>query len=452
MAQKKSKDSLGDRMKSNYESRSDMRLVRRMPVVLRLDGKSFHTFTRKFKKPFDPIMTACMNDTMLYLCQNIQGTVLGYTQSDEITLVLVDYKTIDSEAFFDYRVQKMCSVAASMATLEFNRSFSEKVYIYEQTQAYESEQYGDPIDDRYQSALNKGALFDCRAFNVPIEEVTNMLLWRQQDAIRNSIQGLGQAFFSHKELDHKSTVDIKSMLIEKHGLNWEEIPTSDQRGRCAVKRNEGWVIDNQIPIFTGDGREYVEKRIKFPEDKKVETVPSNSEPHIEVVESDHIEVVPQGENYKRDEDGDLVTCGIIIIDENGYVLGCHPTGQSKSGVHNLDIPKGCADSGESDMQAALRELKEETGIVLEQPRVLYDLGIHPHVKKKKAHIFVTLSKEPISAIVERCKCSSYFVDKYGIEHPEVDGYFAVSPNSYNEFFEKIQKHVETAYETYILPF
>ena len=150
MSKQKSKDSLGDRMKGYYEARSEVRLVRRMPVVLRLDGKSFHTFTRKFKKPFDPIMTECMNDTVLYLCKNIQGAVIGYTQSDEITIVLVDYKTLDSEAFFDYRVQKMCSIAASMATLEFNRSFNERVYIYEQNQSFENN-VGDPFDDRYQS-------------------------------------------------------------------------------------------------------------------------------------------------------------------------------------------------------------------------------------------------------------------------------------------------------------
>lgn len=111
------RDDLGDRMKDYYESRSKTRLTRRMPVIIRLDGKAFHTFTKGFKKPFDMIMVKAMQETMKYLCENIQGCVLGYTQSDEITLVLVDYNKLDTGAWFDYDVQKLCSVSASMATL-----------------------------------------------------------------------------------------------------------------------------------------------------------------------------------------------------------------------------------------------------------------------------------------------------------------------------------------------
>jgi len=442
MTKLKSKDSLGDRMKSNYESRSETRLVRRMPVILRLDGKSFHTFTRKFKKPFDPIMTECMNETMLYLCSKIQGTVLGYTQSDEITLVLVDYKSIDSDAFFDYRVQKMCSIAASMATMQFNRSFNEKVYVYEQNQHFANEP-GDPFDDRYETALNLGAIFDCRAFNVPIEEVTNMILWRQQDAIRNSIQGLGQAYFSHNELDHKSTVDIKSMLVERKGISWDLMPISDQRGRCAVKRNEGWVIDNEIPIFVGEGREYIEKRIAFPEDKK-EPAPTS----VEVKDSDHVEVVPQGDEYKRDENGNLITCGIIIMDKMGVVLGCHPTGQPRFEPHTLDIPKGCAEKGETDLQAAIREVCEETGIDFSKgDRKFVDMGIRPHVKGKNIHVFLTMV-DSVEDLVKTCKCTSYFTDKDGNRLPEVDGFYDITPLTFDAFFKKIEAHVREAFGKY----
>lgn len=110
------RDSLGDRMK-RYENVPKVSLVRRMPVIIRLDGKAFHTFTRGFVKPFDTLLMQTMNDTMKYLCENIQGCVMGYTQSDEISLVLVDYQTLTSDAWFDNNVEKMCSIAASMATL-----------------------------------------------------------------------------------------------------------------------------------------------------------------------------------------------------------------------------------------------------------------------------------------------------------------------------------------------
>lgn len=105
------KDELGDRMKSYYENRSKTFLARRTPVIIRLDGKAFHTFTRGFNKPFDEAMCNAMQETMKYLCENIQGCVLGYTQSDEITLVLIDYQKLTTDAWFDYNVQKMCSVA-----------------------------------------------------------------------------------------------------------------------------------------------------------------------------------------------------------------------------------------------------------------------------------------------------------------------------------------------------
>ena len=121
------RDKLGDRMKTNYEEVYKYKLTRRTPVIIRLDGKAFHTFTRGLKKPFDEIFMMSMQETMKYLCENIQGCVLGYTQSDEITLVLVDYKKLDSSAWFDYEVQKLSSVSASMATVAFNKCFEYNV-------------------------------------------------------------------------------------------------------------------------------------------------------------------------------------------------------------------------------------------------------------------------------------------------------------------------------------
>ena len=117
-------DDLGKRMKEYYEGIPKTKLMRRTPVALRLDGKAFHTFTKGFKKPFDDVLIKTMQETAKFLCENIQGTVMAYTQSDEITLILVDYKKLDTSAWFDYKVQKMCSIAASMATMAFNKIFT----------------------------------------------------------------------------------------------------------------------------------------------------------------------------------------------------------------------------------------------------------------------------------------------------------------------------------------
>lgn len=227
-------------------------------------------------------MVKSMQATMKYLCENIQGCVLGYTQSDEITLILVDYKKLNSSAWFDYEVQKLCSVAASMATMAFNKFFYNMVM--EETAGGE---FTEGIAGIHLNAAEKGAMFDARAFNIPKEEVTNLIYWRQVDAKRNSIQSVGQAYFSHKELDKKSSDMIQCMLFEERCVNWNDYPTHLKRGSCCVKNkiaiasddvvttaqlrdttaNEnGWIIDNEIPIFKGEGRKYIDDLIFVGED------------------------------------------------------------------------------------------------------------------------------------------------------------------------------------------
>ena len=249
------KDNLGDRMKENYENRAKTQLLRRTPVIIRLDGKAFHTFTRGFKKPFDNILTETMQQTMLTLCKEIQGCVLGYTQSDEITLVLTDYKNLETAAWFDYDIQKVCSVSASIATLAFNRGFLKKMM---------QNKVGLANSVHFQ-AWTKGALFDSRCFNIPKEEVANCILWRQQDAIRNSINSVGQANFSHKELQGLSTDQILKKLLEEKQIDWNKLPVHLQRGSCCIKREvngvDSWFIDTEIPIFKGEDRDYIEKLI-----------------------------------------------------------------------------------------------------------------------------------------------------------------------------------------------
>lgn len=255
------RDDLGTRMKENYEDVFKTRLMKRTPVAIRIDGKAFHTFTRGFEKPFDEVLSASMQDTMKYLCENIQGCVLGYTQSDEITLILVDYKKLDSSAWFDYEVQKLCSVSASMATLEFNRAF-----VRHTQDAYNdwciNDNHKKEYVDRLYSRIHTGAMFDARCFNIPREEVTNLIYWRQVDAARNSVQMVGQANFSHSELQEKRCNEIQDMLLTQRGINWNDYPTKFKRGSCCVKQEKGWIIDNEIPIFKGEGREYIEKLIQ----------------------------------------------------------------------------------------------------------------------------------------------------------------------------------------------
>ena len=256
-------DNLGDRMKSYYENRSKTFLTRRTPVIIRLDGKAFHTFTKGFNKPFDEVMCSAMQQTMKYLCENIQGCVLGYTQSDEITLVLIDYQKLTTDAWFDYNVQKICSVAASMATLTFNRKFHDKCLEL----LWDGQLENEELITSYKRAIKTGAVFDARCFNIPKEEVTNCILWRQQDATRNSISSTGQANFSHERLEGLNSKQIQELLFQEKGINWNNYPTKFKRGSCCVKKcyqttdsilRSHWFIDDEIPIFTEEGREYIE--------------------------------------------------------------------------------------------------------------------------------------------------------------------------------------------------
>lgn len=273
------KTTLGDRMKNNYENVNRFYLTRRMPIVIRMDMKAGHTFTKGMKKPFDDIFVKTMQETMKYLCENIQGCVLGYTQSDEISLVLVDYAELTTDAWFGNNLQKMCSISASMATLAFNKAFTcniskQSKRLYTEHLEEKDASYIETLE----IAMNKGAMFDSRVFTIPKEEVCNYMLWRQQDATRNSILSVGQANFSHKDLHGKSCNNIQDMLMTQKGINWNDYATTLKRGSCCIKVDDGltaydevgnicgytqrskWVIDNEIPIFSQD-RNYIERLI-----------------------------------------------------------------------------------------------------------------------------------------------------------------------------------------------
>ena len=275
------KDSLGDRMKQ-YEGIPKISLMRRNPVIIRIDGKNFHSFTRGFERPFDDILIKSMQETAKYLCENIQNVKCSYQQSDEISLLLTDYENINTAAWFGYQVQKMCSIAASMATLAFNSFFRNNALVkvtitdayYKNKESYSGDWEKDRLlKEPYLDACTKGAMFDARCFSIPKEEVCNYFLWRQNDCVRNSIQMVAQANFSHKQLQNKSCDELQEMLWQEKNINWNDFETVKKRGSCCTKTGKHtvidiqtgeqkerliWEIDKEIPIFTQD-RNYIER-------------------------------------------------------------------------------------------------------------------------------------------------------------------------------------------------
>lgn len=231
--EKNKKDSLADRMKQ-YEAVNDRYLVPKIPFIIRVDGKNFSTYTRGFKKPFDKIMGKTMREVVTKLCEEIPGAVLGYTQSDEITIICKYTDRIVSQAWFNGRVRKIETIAASKATKWFNKLFTENVVNYEIEFRQKISSYDIDKDAyrKYDTVLRKKAgmaEFDARVFNVPEWDCINNIIWRQQDAIRNSVEMVGHANFSNKELHKVNCEGIKKMLKEQKGIDWEKDFSSYQK-------------------------------------------------------------------------------------------------------------------------------------------------------------------------------------------------------------------------------
>lgn len=230
------RNNLSDRMKE-YERAGEVRLTRRLPMIIRLDGKAFHSWTRKTGcvRPFDHALMDMMAGLTQYLAENVSGTVLGYTQSDEISLLVRDDQSIDTDAWFDKRLQKVVSIASALATYWFNANnvFERKV----------------------------PAFFDARAFVLPEREVRNYFIWRQEDATTNSLSMLAQSLYAHGELQGRKWSELQELCWKK-GRNWNNLATAEKRGVCVYRHEvvrEGpngpvtrmkFFIDREIPVFT----------------------------------------------------------------------------------------------------------------------------------------------------------------------------------------------------------
>ena len=197
-------DSLGDRMKAQYEDRTRFMLPRRTYTIIRLDGKAFHTFTASMVKPFFDELHAALVAAARSLCAEAQGCQFGYVQSDEASFLLTDFAEIGTQAWCDGNIQKICSVDSSIFTEEFSR-------------------------------WRRGARFDARVFTIPDPvEVENYFIWRQKDAERNSINAVAQNLHSHKALQDKDCGAMLAM-IEDAGHSWNDYPDWTRHGTVVFK-------------------------------------------------------------------------------------------------------------------------------------------------------------------------------------------------------------------------
>jgi tRNA(His) 5'-end guanylyltransferase len=298
------KDALGDRMKEFYEDRTRIKLPRRTYTIIRIDGKAFHTYTKGLKRPFDLDLIDDMNRTTEFLCKNIQGVKFGYVQSDEISLVLTDFETQQTDLWFDGNLQKMASVAASLATSEFNRLRTKRHFYYELFFNHNAGSDEKPKviinDPDFLEHWPKQAQFDARVFQITSAiEVENYFIWRQQDATRNSISSVAQSMYSPRELHGKKTDEMQEMIFQK-GVNWNDYSPREKRGSVVrkvehtyIRRESGalaevnpktisieikpedtftrntWEADQETPVFTQD-RNYLRFLLPQTENARLE--------------------------------------------------------------------------------------------------------------------------------------------------------------------------------------
>jgi tRNA(His) 5'-end guanylyltransferase len=253
-----------------YEDSYRIKLPKRTPVILRIDGKNFSTLTKGFNSPWDYSLIRAMNDTAMALCTEIQGAQIAYVQSDEITVFVRTYDKFETSPWFDNTLQKICSVSAAIATRAFNQTIDAEAWKYKKPRV--------------------AGVFDSRVFCVPREEVCNCFVDRQQDCIRNSILGLGQYILGKKAVHGMSCAEIKDFLnlqgsktISKGNVTigeggWDNLRSWEKYGRVVLygikpcgdfgipRTKPEWYIPQETPVFQED-RAVVDSRV-WPEDEE----------------------------------------------------------------------------------------------------------------------------------------------------------------------------------------
>lgn len=251
------KETLGDLIKG-YEANYNLTLPKRTPIIIRIDGRAMHTFTKGFEKPYDEIFIKSMQETMKMLCENISGCQFGYVESDEISLLVWETNK-DATPWFANRLQKLCSMSASMATLYFNKNFRKIL-----------SDYSEDEKPKHYKAIENGGTFDSRVFIIPESVINPYFIWRQNDCTRNSILGLSMIHYSPKQMQNLKCNELQNKLLTEKNVNWNDEPIVHKRGTCAYKvidneelQSHKWILDYEMPILTED-RGFVYSKIVFP--------------------------------------------------------------------------------------------------------------------------------------------------------------------------------------------
>ena len=270
-------EKLSDKMK-RLENLVNYTLEKKKPVILRIDGRSFSKFTKNLDKPFDEDLSRMFQNVCKNLHTEMDNVKFIYSTSDEISILLTDWTNANTDAWYNYRLQKLVSVASSVVTVRFNEQIQDTINDYVRKFTSEplelrmlrTKNFQEGLDDmffsdeeiKYSIWLRKlfKAEFDCRAFNLDKDDVVPYFIFRQKDAIRNSISSLANANFSHKFLEGKNQQEKIDLIKEATGIDWNELSTIQKMGFAVYKDDMTgqWIVDDNIPEFMIN-RNYIQR-------------------------------------------------------------------------------------------------------------------------------------------------------------------------------------------------
>ena len=263
----------GELIESYYESDSFDFLKRNMPIIIQIRLENYEKFIEKFLKPFDRLYVDSIQETLKHLCENISDCVFGYATEYSYTIVVCPSQNDEHIIGYNYDIQRMSTLAASMATLQFNRIFEKKAKTYVMNGTNFDKTFKLNAMQVYVSSIEKGAAFSARCFNISKEGIYEYLHQQQKSCIENGIYEMGKTYLTESELEENSSGRVQFMVYEKEKINFDNYPTDYKRGTACYRKKADfeeseasgqeqiWFIDKNMPMLKKENEEFIEQFI-----------------------------------------------------------------------------------------------------------------------------------------------------------------------------------------------
>lgn len=237
---------LSERMRE-YELASKTRFPKRVPILIRADGKKFSKFVKDFEAPFDSLLGEMLKLTAFNVAKKLDGCVFFTQHSDEMSFFINTYQTLNQKGLMNLTKHKIDSEVASMITLEFVKQL---------------------VANDLTHLLDKFKGFDARSWVLPKDEVVNYFFERQTSSKRNSIQMYARQYFTQKEINGLSGLLMIEKMREEKNFDWESVDTWHKYGWLGYpvlhhgKLTNRWEVD-EAEYLREDGRDLLTKYVDY---------------------------------------------------------------------------------------------------------------------------------------------------------------------------------------------